>query len=81
MGQPRYSNVYLSTHESIVCEKETQGTETSKYLQEKKETSIPQVAASERGPSPNHGLVRGVADHSKDDACIVERPGKAGDTG
>jgi hypothetical protein len=27
----------------------TQGTETSKYLQEKKETSIPLVAASERG--------------------------------
>ena len=27
----------------------TQGTETSKYLQEKKTTVIPQVAASERG--------------------------------
>jgi hypothetical protein len=27
----------------------TQGTETSKYLQERKETSTPQVAASERG--------------------------------
>ena len=29
--------------------KRTQGTETSKYLEEKKETSIPLVAASERG--------------------------------
>ena len=29
--------------------KETRGTETSKYPEEKKETSIPQVAASERG--------------------------------
>jgi len=29
--------------------KRTQGTETSKYLEEYKETSIPQVAASERG--------------------------------
>jgi hypothetical protein len=27
----------------------TQGTETSKYLEEKKETSIPPVAASEKG--------------------------------
>ena len=29
--------------------KGTRGTETSKYPEEKKETSIPQVAASERG--------------------------------
>ena len=29
--------------------KQTQGTETSKYLKEKKTTVIPQVAASERG--------------------------------
>ena len=29
----------------------TQGTETSKYLEEKKSTEIPQVAASERGPA------------------------------
>ena len=28
--------------------RETQGTETSKYLEEEKETSISQVAASER---------------------------------
>ena len=31
--------------------KETPGTETSKYRKEKKETSIPLVAASERGPA------------------------------
>ena len=29
----------------------TQGTETSKYLQEKKSTEIPLVVASERGPA------------------------------
>ena len=29
----------------------TQGTETSKYLEEKKTTVIPLVAASERGPA------------------------------
>ena len=33
----------------------TQGTETSKYLQEEKTTVIPQVVASERGDSPNRG--------------------------
>ena len=47
----------------IVTEKATRGTETSKYPEEKKETSIPQVAASEQGRAQtmsNHG----VADHS-----------------
>jgi hypothetical protein len=37
----------------------TQGTETSKYLEEKKETSIPSVAASESGHSPNRDSSRG----------------------
>ena len=50
----------------------TEGTETSKYLQEKKSIEIPSVAASERGLAqtrvttvilglwgPNVGLVRG----------------------
>ena len=33
----------------VVYVKGTQGTETSKYLQEKKENSIPKVVASEIG--------------------------------
>ncbi len=33
--------------------KPTRGTETSKYPEEEKSTEIPQVAASERGPSLN----------------------------
>ena len=33
----------------VVYRKGTQGTETSQYLQEKKENSIPRVVASERG--------------------------------
>ena len=37
----------------------TRGTETSHYPQEKKETSIPSVAASERGHSPNRDSSRG----------------------
>ena len=34
------SNVQLSTGEYIACEKETRGTETSKYPEEEKEKSI-----------------------------------------
>ena len=39
----------LLTDEYIVCAEGTRGTETSKYPEEKKETSIPKVAASEIG--------------------------------
>ena len=39
-------NPYMS---KVVYRKGTQGTETSKYLQEKKENSIPRVVASEIG--------------------------------
>ena len=47
MGEPGGSNVPSSMNESIVHEKGTRGTETSKYPEEKKETSISSVAASE----------------------------------
>ena len=47
MGQPTYGNAYVSYTESIGIEKETRGTETSKYPEEEKETSISSVAASE----------------------------------
>ena len=36
MGQPISSNVDISASEYIGCEKPTQGTETSKYLEEEK---------------------------------------------
>ena len=42
-------NPQLPAGECIAGVERTQGTETSKYLEEKKETSIPSVAASERG--------------------------------
>ncbi len=49
MGEPDTS---VSSHtEYIGVVKRTQGTETSKYLEEKKSTEIPLVAASERGPA------------------------------
>ena len=48
MGQPILSNVRKSTTESIGCMKATQGTETSKYLVEKKTIVISLVVASEQ---------------------------------
>ena len=47
MGKPGRVNNRSSMNESIVHEKGTRGTETSKYPEEKKETSISKVAASE----------------------------------
>jgi hypothetical protein len=50
MGQPGW--VYQPARgEYIATEQPTQGTETSKYLVEKKATAIPLVVASERGPA------------------------------
>ena len=50
MGKPSGSNVPLPCAEFIGSGGDTQGSETSQYLQEKKSTEIPQVVASERGP-------------------------------
>ncbi len=47
--------------ECIVRIEPTQGTETSKYLQERKSTETPSVAASESGRAQT-GLRTGVAD-------------------
>ena len=49
MGKPGWSNVQSSVTESIGNGSDTQGSETSQYLQEKKSKEIPQVVASERG--------------------------------
>jgi hypothetical protein len=48
IGQPVPSNVGTSTTESIGCVKTTQGTETSKYLEEEKTIVISLVVASEK---------------------------------
>ncbi len=48
MGQPSLSNVKLSITEFIGYNKGTQGTETSKYLVEKKTIVISLVVASEK---------------------------------
>jgi hypothetical protein len=51
MGKPGPSG--SSPPEYIGREKRTQGTETSKYLEEKKSTEIPRVVASEIGTACN----------------------------
>ena len=62
MGQPGTLNRVSSRAEYIGAWKRTQGSETSQYLQEKKSSEIPLVAASERGgaqtgPSDRAGVV------------------------
>jgi hypothetical protein len=49
MGEPTSGEPEVSHTQSIGMGSETGRTETSKYPEEKKETSIPQVAASEPG--------------------------------
>ena len=55
MGKPGGSNVPSLPNEYIVWIEGTRGTETSKYPEEEKETSIPLVAASERGRAQTSG--------------------------
>ena len=47
MGRPNPSGLLLPEYIGQV--EQTQGTETSKYLEEKKSTEIPKVVASEIG--------------------------------
>ena len=49
MGKPTGSHIPVPEREP------TQGTETSKYLEEKKSKEIPSVAASERGRAQTDG--------------------------
>ena len=49
MGEPNRVNTLLLSDEFIVSQSETQGTETSQYLQEEKSNEILRVAASEMG--------------------------------
>src|SRR3954471_12686124 len=58
-GETRRSNPPSLVPECIGQVERTRGTETSQYPQEKKETAIPSVAASESGHSPNRDSSRG----------------------
>ena len=59
--ETRPVNYRSPSAECIGGTERTQGTETSKYLEEKKETSIPSVAASESGTAQT-GIRPGVAE-------------------
>ena len=50
MGKPGRGHARSSRAEFIGARKQTQGTETSKYLEERTSTETPLVVASERGP-------------------------------
>ncbi len=56
MGKPTVRNGTVSILESIEYGRQTRGTETSKYPEEEKEKSIPQVAASETGTAQTKRL-------------------------
>ena len=56
MGEPGCGNAQSSVDESIVHEKGTRGSETSKYPEEKKENSITLVVASEEVRGQTAGL-------------------------
>ena len=61
----------------IVLQEGTRGTETSKYPEEKKETSIPLVAASEEGRGQTSGLrSAGVEDHHREAEAELNTEGK-----
>ena len=51
MGRPNPSGLLKTEYIGFV--ERTQGTETSKYLKEKKSTEIPEVVASEPGAAGN----------------------------
>jgi hypothetical protein len=58
MGKPGGGHAPSSSAEFIGRRKLTEGTETSQYLQEEKETSISQVAASERERAETGGMLK-----------------------
>ena len=63
--------------------KQTQGTETSKYLEERTSTETPSVAASERGSAQTgeKQFSPGLWDLNVGSAVLVERTGKSGHRG
>ena len=61
----------------IVHQEGTRGTETSKYPEEKKETSIPLVAASEEGRGQTESLrTLGVEDRQRETKSEENTEGK-----
>ena len=84
MGEPGCGNAQSSTDESIVCERGTRGSETSKYPEEKKENSITLVVASEEVRGQTGGLrtagVAGLRELTITDPNRVEMRTEEGDS-
>ena len=77
MGEPGRGKARSPMNESIVHEEGTRGTETSKYPEEKKEKSIPAVAASEEGRGQTERLrTVGVEDHQREAKRELNTEGK-----
>ena len=77
MGEPVRGKARTPADESIVCQEGTRGTETSKYPEEKKEKSIPVVAASEEGRGQTNDLrMIGVEGHQRETNSELNTEGK-----
>ena len=75
-GNPAAGNSGYYIVSKVAMLERTEGTETSKYLEENKSTEIPLVAASERGPGQTGMLAcRGCRTSIKVEQ-IGERSGK-----
>ena len=83
MGEPGCGNAQSSVDESIVHERGTRGSETSKYPEEKKENSITLVVASEEVRGQTDGLrtigVEGRRDLKIGDPNRLERRSREGE--
>src|SRR5438445_6987822 len=55
MGKPTAGNAAVPCAESIGSQEQTEGSETSQYLEEKKANAIPSVVASESGTGQTAG--------------------------
>ena len=77
MGKPTGGKTPVQPDESIVGYEQTQGSEPSQYLKEKKETSIPKVVASEIATAQTcktFGFYRGCrVDNSRVTNLVVSR--------
>ena len=83
MGKPGWGHAQSSRTEFIGARKQTRGTETSKYPEERKSTETPLVAASERGIAQTDGkqFLSGLWDSDVGPEQIAERSGRTGQRG
>ena len=83
MGKPGRGHARSSRAEYIGARKQTRGTDTSQYPEEKKSTETPQVVASERGSAQTGGkkFLPGLWDLNMRSNVSVERTGKSGRRG